>query len=300
MTPCSVSQRIHHLHSQCKHLGYNQSSHVTVTPANEHLFHNVLADDNHNVLYCVIPKVGSTSWKSMLYRSVVSDSELGKFSMRAGNLKTQYFVHNNKYLTKHGFKWLRLPYYSYKGIEHRLQNYFKFVVVRHPLARLISLYNNKFVQRKEFPWVIRQVLKKENKTGYDITSDVIHTAYVDFEALADFLVTSNKVHADKHWDSYDHLCHPCLINYDFVAKMETLDRDLDYVRSMLRLPRHLEHLNPSKAKDDKKFTLSDVKSIGRNTLEGVYRTYKEDFLMFGYGFKEDGTVICDTGGIGCC
>jgi len=48
-----------------------------------------------------------------------------------------------------GVDYFHLPLlstYSQKDIDYRLKNYRSFIVVRHPLERLISAWHNKFVE----------------------------------------------------------------------------------------------------------------------------------------------------------
>ena len=108
---------------------------------------NVAVDDKHKVLYCYVPKVACTSWKVKL--SLMSDKAQGAV------LNTHPSpVDTRGGLAKYGIKMLST--YTPEQIKYRLENYFKFLFVRHPMERLVSSYRSKFEKRKdnkvEYPW----------------------------------------------------------------------------------------------------------------------------------------------------
>ncbi|CAH3022964.1 unnamed protein product [Porites evermanni] len=100
--------------------------------------HPIIVNDEYKVIFCYIPKVACSQWKRVFLaldnRTDVDD------------------VHDNKH-----YKFL-LYDYSDEDIKVRLKSYFKFVFVREPLERLLSAYNNKFVNNR-WPWRIIQSYK---------------------------------------------------------------------------------------------------------------------------------------------
>ena len=108
---------------------------------------NVAVDDKHKLLYCYVPKVACTSWKVKL--SLMGDKAGGAV------LNTHPSpVDTRGGLAKYGIKMLST--YSPEQIKYRLENYFKFIFVRHPMERLVSAYRSKFEKRQdnkaEYPW----------------------------------------------------------------------------------------------------------------------------------------------------
>ena len=108
---------------------------------------NVAVDDKHKLLYCYVPKVGCTSWKVKL--SLMSDNANDKV------LNTHPSpVDNRTGLAKYGIKMLST--YSPEQIKYRIENYYKFIFVRHPMERIVSSYRSKFEKREdnkvEYPW----------------------------------------------------------------------------------------------------------------------------------------------------
>ena len=110
---------------------------------------NVAVDDKHKLLYCYVPKVGCTSWKVKL--SLMSDKVTGGSPVLNTHPSP---VDSRGGLAKYGIKMLST--YTPEQIKYRLENYFKFIFVRHPMERLVSAYRSKFEKRKdnkvEYPW----------------------------------------------------------------------------------------------------------------------------------------------------
>ena len=81
-------------------------------------------------MYCIIPKAASTNWKRVLVRSY-SNRTIGKGDLFRTALSDKYGLRS-------------LAEFSKAEIQERLKTYFKFLVVSHPLKRIVSAYFNKF------------------------------------------------------------------------------------------------------------------------------------------------------------
>ncbi|KAJ7385577.1 Carbohydrate (chondroitin 4) sulfotransferase 13 [Desmophyllum pertusum] len=84
----------------------------------------IVVDDVHKIIYCTIPKVGTTTWKRILadLRGLGNDVRIHRWNL-----------------------WRRFYEYTEEEKSQRLQTYFKFLFVREPLARLVSAFKDKFV-----------------------------------------------------------------------------------------------------------------------------------------------------------
>ena len=111
---------------------------------------NVAVDDKHKLLYCYVPKVACTSWKVKL--SLMSDKAVNGEATVVNTHPSP--VDTWEGLARYGIKMLST--YTPEQIKYRLENYFKFIFVRHPMERLVSSYRSKFEKRKdnkvEYPW----------------------------------------------------------------------------------------------------------------------------------------------------
>ena len=84
------------------------------------------------VIYCFVPKAGCSTWKRTIARSYTTQDITVERSV----------LHSDRYLRARGMR--RLSTYSVNGIQSRLKKYFKFLIVRHPMERLVSAFGDKF------------------------------------------------------------------------------------------------------------------------------------------------------------
>ena len=133
------------------------------------------------MLYCFIPKVACSQWNRVF--------------LALDNRTNVEDVHLPSY-----FKFISQC--SEEGIKLRLQAYYKFLFVRDPFERLLTAFENKFVE-KLWDWRLLQCYSKEivdNFKRVDPNSDdnVTFTKFIYYVAGVGF----NK---DRHWKTYDKL-----------------------------------------------------------------------------------------------
>ncbi|XP_065656106.1 carbohydrate sulfotransferase 11 isoform X5 [Hydra vulgaris] len=250
---------------------------------NSYAFRNILlvikVSDKHQLLYCVTPKVACTNWKRVL---LVLDGYFNKpdeiNSSLAHNFSTGYFR--------------KLSDYSPEEISLRLTTYYKFLFVRHPYERLVSTFRNKFVETKykTFKLIYGKYIMRKYRELKNITNDIryIEGEGLKFEEFIKFIIDSPLEDADfwnEHWERIDRLCLPCLVQYDFVGKFESLKQDADYllrtldVADKVTFPEKPDvHSNENSNKLMKQF----FKSISKDITDKLYELFKHDFLMFNY------------------
>ena len=173
-----------------------------------------------------------------------------------------------------------LSNYSDKGIKLRLQSYFKFFFVREPFERLLSAYENKFVHR-QWPW--RLLLKYERKVldnfkRVDPNSD----DEVTFKKFL-YYVSGTGFNRDRHWRTYDTLCHPCDIQYDFIGHFDDMPDEAPYILRQTGMdrvatfPDFITHNTTSKL-------LEQYALIPKEKIVELAKAFREDFEMFSYDF----------------
>ena len=118
---------------------------------------------------------------------------------------------------------------------------------------------------------------------------------------------------DDHWNGpYENKCQACLLNYDYIVKLETNHIDASYIIHNKLSGRESEHseLNRKRGKAGNAFRAEgrDLSRHFRNLTHAqfvkLYRKYEADFGMYGYSFDEerslakcggegeDGTMCC--------
>ena len=238
----------------------------------------LITDDRHHVLYCFIPKVGCTSFLSMMVKNI---------GIRNNR---QWFY--PRYLNIIGLKQLSL--YSSREITTRLHNYFSFMVVRHPFDRLVSAYQQKFgglKQSHNFSPRYKQVIK--NHFGHIQKVDSRGNVLLSWPQFLELVVTEPKRFYDHHWATYEHLCNPCAANYSHVVYMETMADDLDLVLDHLTGPNRskpmLEGRNVIRNTTNNMSHLYDkFADIDPDIIQGLLHMYDHDLELFGYTWNATG------------
>lgn len=243
-------------------------------------FSNILVDDTHKLLYCVTPKVACTNWKRILL--MLS----GKVNVTDPNDLPASMVHGefSKYLRT-------LSTYSPEEIEHRVEKYYKFMFVRNPMERLLSAYHNKFTLKyntyfhKAFGTkIIKRYRQNATKDALENGTGVKFNEFVQY--LLDPVTTSVKPF-NEHWRQFYQLCRPCLVNYDFIGKYETISEDTVSVLNQLELSDLLRFpTKPSKKTQTVNLLSTAYKDISSEDVHRLWELYKVDFAMFGYEYPD--------------
>lgn len=191
--------------------------------------------------------------------------------------------------------------------DFEITSAFKFINVRHPLARLESCWRDKFtfhgiathdgpINWYKLHW--RECNKHENK---DTLAAKPKNQKCSFVAFLKFItqgkgLTSMK---DKHWTPISWTCSACLVKYDMITKIETVDSDFSQFLEKMDLSDSLGNFekayNASHFKDETraenlqqryqnyiKKLQNLYKSIPKSTILDLYKIYFWDFKLFGY------------------
>lgn len=173
--------------------------------------HHVLVSKRYKTLFCYVPKVACTNWK----RTLLVLEEYFNTTKVDG-----FLVHHEGFLDA-------LEHYFSSEVDRMLQTYKKIAFVRDPMERLVSAYQNKFAQdyedRKFHHKFGKGIIKKyrENFTG-----EVTDEHYTEFNEFVKYLIDlPPDKERNEHWEQQHKICSPCVINYDFVGKYDTLKSD---------------------------------------------------------------------------
>lgn len=263
---------------------------------------SVLVDEKHRVLYCLVPKVGSTNWLRLL---VALDMEpVGNPS----NLPT-YNIHN-----MHNFKHL----YNYKPFkrEELLSNYTKLLFVRHPFERLLSAYRSIFEKNlNEFGAKHRLMFGRfrtyiaqqygNNTPDTPQGGDTVDTIApnITFKEFVTYLTDPRTLAGDPfsisytgslnpHWAPVLELCNPCKVKYDIIGMHRTMDADTEFVLKRL----NLNHLVKFPSYGNKaNYTGSRIEEyysqLSDSDINNIRNLYAVDFALFQFNATIGGWAI---------
>ena len=246
---------------------------------NRDSFKHILVDDTRKVLYCEIPKTACTNWKRLLAFMTGKPNVTSPMHIMARS------VHNKKRMARYGLVYMNS--YKPKEILYRLENYYKFLMVRNPLERILSAYNDKFkqtnrwteyFQRKYGSMIVDRYRKHPNISSLALGNDVSFDEFVKY-LIDPVTISENKLNA--HWEHFHKMCHPCHINYNAVGKFETFEEDSqnilkDLGSERLAFPKNLSG-NRTKASFHKNYDFMSPEDFNK-----LLKTYQLDFEIFGY------------------
>ena len=128
---------------------------------------------------------------------------------------------------------------------YKLNNYFKFAIVRNPMERLVSAYRNKVEtpfnhSNHHFPdrlkgYILRRFRKPEYQKWLEMGNQSmdIHPTFIEF--LRFMLLYPLSVY-NEHFKPVLDLCFPCAIHYDFYANFKSQNYDVFAVMDYLGIP----------------------------------------------------------------
>ncbi|KAH6925504.1 hypothetical protein HPB50_006196 [Hyalomma asiaticum] len=230
----------------------------------------LFVDDSRSLAFCFIPKVASTTLKGIF-------APLLNVTAAAGSDgDTLHKVFNDQVL--------RLgPRTLLQHSERR--NYTKVLFVRHPFERLVSTYIDKALRgRKEMAWAY-------NAYWNNIPGVRAENRSPTFSEFVDFVLGTTGENCDDHWTPYYARCHPCLLDYDFVGKLETADRDFPLFFSLAGIAGKVEvHRHDNSRQNVTGVDVTDAKyyfnQLSFDQIMRLYAWYFYDFELFGYDFRD--------------
>ena len=158
------------------------------------------------------------------------------------------------------------PYHEYERINRRkFREYFKFTFVRNPWDRAVSSYfylRNTAMQGAEEDWRRRHVVP-----------------YADFASFVRESLDQDSIWKSLHFrPQHSFICDATMrLRADFVGRMETIDRDFDYVCGRLGVSAKLERTNRSDHRSYTEYYTDELR-------ERVAAVYADDIALFGYRF----------------
>ena len=137
------------------------------------------------------------------------------------------------------------PFLSDIDRANRLNQYYKFMVVRNPLERFVSAYRNKIeapVSSKKvkntFETIKLAILKKYRPIEFAAwTAAKDHgnqtSISVSFSEYLQYFLSAQYEDINEHFVPTVYLCNPCEVQYDFYASFKSMSSDIAQVIGLM-------------------------------------------------------------------
>lgn len=243
---------------------YNNSS--IKQKLNREALKYLMVNDKYKTVYCYIAKVACTQWKRVFLA-------LNNVNLR--NVTDGKVIHNRTY-----FRFL--DSYSDEEIKLRLQTYYKFLFVRYPMARLLSCFRDKFERENDDKYYEQSFSKRIVDSFRRSIDPKSADNSVTFEKFVHYISTVG-FNEDDHWATYDSVCQPCVILYDFIGRFEDMSEEAPYILrqtgmdNVTTFPSFHTHNTKSKI-------LEYYATIPKVKIVQLVKLYERDYEMFNYRF----------------
>ena len=212
-------------------------------------------------------------------------------------------VHLKETLEEYGLRYLHR--YNDTEQDWRLNNYFKYLVVRHPFARLVSTWIDQFyVNNVDIRNVGMEgdIEYQDNNLSANVSS--IFNKIPTAEDFATFVTKLFQSDNNEQLSSIETLCEPCKVRYDYILRLETMDEDSAEFLSLFgtNLRMDVENVRRETLPIQAKILLPEFTSVPKSDIYKLYEHYSKDFNRFGYDFTSAREVVCNIRGEGgpCC
>ena len=268
---CSNTARVKFVHDACQSV---RSVGRLELGTGQHVYDHILIDDANRMLFCDAPKTGSSFFKN-LWLNYTRGVDGGKH------------IHQRSFLRKHNLRYLNSYNHSERLI--RLKTYFKFMVARHPMVRVLSAYREKLELPNQYyhSFLGRPI---ERQYGH-VPPRQSKGDNVTFEQMVRYLVDRRPTVYDHHWTPVSLLCKPCEIQYDYIARLETSNADYEHIFSKLKdVPGSKKGLPESVTTHKGRTDFDNVKNYYQQVpltyINTLVEKYNLDFHLFGYTWNK--------------
>ena len=181
-------------------------------------------------------------------------------------------------LRQHGVRTVRYKFTLFRTAKL----YRKMVIIRNPFDRLVSAYNDKFLQRTDHNLNASLAKWLRQHRRY---SSLTHFQQFVKAVLSDFRA--------EHWNPYALKCHFNAIKYDDVIRMETFRHDIEpFLTNYLGVDwKNVVELTANARRSQNSAITSRYlpifKQISRQDRLALKEMYRDDLQLLGYDFDVD-------------
>lgn len=258
-----MDQRKTHLTQACHRLGLDVPANDSWHRPNAWEF---LINRQYKLVWCNIFKAASTSW-------------MYNFNLLAGYSPSVLIRSKNIPLVLARNKYGRPTILQ---LQEALNDSTSFLIVRHPLERLLSAYRDKI--QFALPFTLHQKLGTQIILKYRpgaAKGKPNNPRWPTFEEFVRYLIDTHNINRkfDMHWVQITKFCTPCMLRFDVIVNFDTLQEDQLYLIRRSKLDRILkpEWKNPGKGKNTKDLVAGYYSQLTADQIRQLYHIYRYFF-----------------------
>ena len=247
---------------------------------------HLILHKERKLAFCYVPKSACTTFKILILHSLglLSDEYLDY------NTFKQPFVAPQ--LRKVLLEALDLP-------EQRavVKDYYKFVMFRHPLERLLSGY------RSKMSMAMAQKRKSTDEHNRDIQGEIFltekrhiiahsspyeykkwkaaHESYpvnITFSDFIDYWLTSKSLSQEPHFNTVVNICKLCTVKYDYYGNFKTFERDSKLLMDTIGALK--EEMRPQYPEPSDKLVSKFYGQLGQNKKIKIVQKLAPDLELY--------------------
>jgi len=236
-------------------------------------------DIKDSLIYCRIAKVASATWTTNLLRL---DKDFNSDLPESKRWLKEFGARENE-----AFRKYPVPKTESER-RSALQTSTKFLVVRHPLDRLVSSYLDKVADTSKEPNLLKHRDVKNSILAHAKRKVEPGTVPTFSEFINYVVEETSGLKAPRDWKgvmtwkSYYAKCLPCDVKYDVIIKLETHDEDerwLIHTRNLTQLNRVKDWRHQHASSSQRNNLISE---LDKGQLDSIYKNFQVDFEMFNY------------------
>lgn len=190
------------------------------------LSRHLLVDDHTKTLFCFAPKVACTNLKLALFYTLglITKEDLDKSRDDIDQNKLEDNIILTSFISRRKSERIKI-----------VKGYFKFVMYRNPLERLLSAYRSKVRRyplvglQKDVPhynWLRRHIFAYTHPSDYKewILHGGQYMVNISFNDFIDYWLAYD-LSNDEHFRTVFNLCEPCRISYNYYGNFKTFLKD---------------------------------------------------------------------------
>ncbi|CAL4072088.1 unnamed protein product, partial [Meganyctiphanes norvegica] len=213
-----------HLKEVCQKYGLDKESEENKLNAWEFLINK-----EYGLIWCNVFKAASSTW-------------FYNFNLLSGYSEAQLLSAKETPISMARKKYPRPSAEQLKGALHNeTAQPLSFMIVRNPLERFVSAYRDKILSGSQFyASISREIVKRYPDLGVNIMKigmiekawKSIHRSPIpSFSQFTQYVIddAAKGKKLNEHWTPMTQFCTPCLVNFDVIAKTETMEEDGNYI-----------------------------------------------------------------------